>query len=235
MQYTDFRFRTERLGFTLIELLVVIAIIAILAAILFPVFAAAREKARETKCLSNLKQLITAAHAYQTDHESLEGLDWAYDDYGWRPFLELGGDPSQTHIARYIKNTAILKCPSEMGKVRVKTSNVDGNYTYAWNYTVNGGVMAAAPGPNARFDRVKRPSQLPLYVEENTDANVLNPYSNLPNTINDLAFHGTDVTSARHHGYANVGFCDGHASRVKGKLMQQNATWPDGTLMFIQQ
>ncbi len=56
-------------GFTLIELLVVIAIIAILAAILFPVFAQARESARRTSCLSNLKQLGTAFQMYQQDYD----------------------------------------------------------------------------------------------------------------------------------------------------------------------
>src|SRR5947199_9893970 len=63
------RDRTKPPGFTLIELLVVIAIIAILAAILFPVFAQAREKARQTTCLSNQKQLGTAMSMYLQDYD----------------------------------------------------------------------------------------------------------------------------------------------------------------------
>src|SRR5579871_2552501 len=59
----------SRHGFTLIELLVVIAIIAILAAILFPVFAKAREKARQTSCLSNQKQILLAWHMYAQDYD----------------------------------------------------------------------------------------------------------------------------------------------------------------------
>ncbi|MCS7188071.1 MAG: prepilin-type N-terminal cleavage/methylation domain-containing protein, partial [Armatimonadota bacterium] len=59
----------RRMGFTLIELLVVIAIIAILAAILFPVFAQAREKARQTECLSNVKQIVLGTYQYIQDYD----------------------------------------------------------------------------------------------------------------------------------------------------------------------
>ena len=65
---------TTRLGFTLIELLVVIAIIAILAAILFPVFAQAREKARQISCISNEKQIGLAALQYTQDYDELMPL-----------------------------------------------------------------------------------------------------------------------------------------------------------------
>jgi len=70
----------RRNGFTLIELLVVIAIIAILAAILFPVFARAREKARQSSCVSNLKQMGLAMHMYASDYD--ERLPW---NYAWVP------------------------------------------------------------------------------------------------------------------------------------------------------
>jgi len=65
-----------RRGFTLIELLVVIAIIAILAAILFPVFARAREKARQTSCLSNVKQIVLAALMYCQDYDETIAIGW---------------------------------------------------------------------------------------------------------------------------------------------------------------
>jgi prepilin-type N-terminal cleavage/methylation domain-containing protein len=132
-------------GFTLIELLVVIAIIAILAAILFPVFARAREAARKTSCLSNLKQLGLASNMYKQDY------DESYPDS--RPFWGSRGDNNQwpvpaggigvpgyygaEHICRYahrvfadngndlagigaaynpyIKNSQIFRCPSDPG------------------------------------------------------------------------------------------------------------------------
>src|SRR6266571_2839997 len=85
--------RARRSGFTLIELLVVIAIIAILAAILFPVFAQAREKARATTCLSNVKQCVTGLLMYAQDYD--EGLCPLYmypmanpPPSGWLPRLK---------------------------------------------------------------------------------------------------------------------------------------------------
>jgi prepilin-type N-terminal cleavage/methylation domain-containing protein/prepilin-type processing-associated H-X9-DG protein len=92
---------TERKGFTLIELLVVIAIIAILAAILFPVFAKAREKARQISCLSNMKQLGLGFTQYNQD----------YDEY----FTGSGyyGQGWAEHIYPYVKSAGVYKCPDD--------------------------------------------------------------------------------------------------------------------------
>ena len=94
-------------AFTLIELLVVIAIIAILAAILFPVFAQAREKARQTSCLSNLKQLGLGMNMYAQDYEgALMQTSW-----------ELGSFKAKVHwsylVQPYVKNERVFVCPSD--------------------------------------------------------------------------------------------------------------------------
>src|SRR6056297_1745410 len=98
-----------RRGFTLIELLVVIAIIAILAAILFPVFARAREKARQSACLSNVKQIGLGFMMYAQDYD--ERLCPSY----------LAGNPDSNNrwdemLQPYLKNEQILRCPSESGQ-----------------------------------------------------------------------------------------------------------------------
>ncbi len=88
-------------GFTLIELLVVIAIIAILAAILFPVFAQAREKARQTQCLSNLKQVGTGVLMYANDYDNRVPI-----------FCFGEGYQLATRLLPYTKNRDIFRCPS---------------------------------------------------------------------------------------------------------------------------
>ncbi|MBD3292253.1 MAG: DUF1559 domain-containing protein, partial [Armatimonadia bacterium] len=106
----------RRRGFTLIELLVVIAIIAILAAILFPVFARAREKARQTSCLSNMKQLGLGLNMYAQDYD--EEL----------PMMFYGSDASRNNqlygfnfrelLIPYVKNEQVWLCPSRQRTVR---------------------------------------------------------------------------------------------------------------------
>src|SRR5687767_3138604 len=98
----------RRRAFTLIELLVVIAIIAILAAILFPVFAQAREKARQTQCLSNMKQIALAGTMYAQDYDGNFVPTYQYDVAADVNNLRWWYDM----INPYTKNWGFLVCPS---------------------------------------------------------------------------------------------------------------------------
>jgi prepilin-type N-terminal cleavage/methylation domain-containing protein/prepilin-type processing-associated H-X9-DG protein len=108
-----------RKGFTLIELLVVIAIIAILAAILFPVFAKVREKARQTSCLSNEKQLGLGIIQYVQDYDEKEPNGTTVN--GTNPYNDGQGWVGQ--IYQYVKSTGVVKCPDD------STATTTGNET----------------------------------------------------------------------------------------------------------
>ena len=113
----------KKKGFTLIELLVVIAIIAILAAILMPVFAQAREKARQSSCSSNLKQLLLGALQYIQDYdEKFPGWDGGAS---WN--MPEGSGWWMNQITPYVKNTQVYACPSD--------SRPD-NQTTGWGYAI---------------------------------------------------------------------------------------------------
>src|SRR5438128_2409644 len=130
---------SQKRGFTLIELLVVIAIIAILAAILFPVFAQAREKARATSCLSNTKQLGLAHLMYAQDYDEEFATSWCYGfpgEFSWA-------------VQPYMKSLQILFCPSSrIGVTTIATScnnpdflpghvNNPTGEPYLWGYGFN--------------------------------------------------------------------------------------------------
>src|SRR6266496_4052376 len=122
----------RRTGFTLIELLVVIAIIAILAAILFPVFAQARDKARQATCLSNLKQVGLGLAMYNQDYDEKMpsvcswGKAWNHGSAATLcPPLEKAKVPAyfQDFLVPYVKNEGIWYCPS-VGKTHaISVSN----------------------------------------------------------------------------------------------------------------
>jgi prepilin-type N-terminal cleavage/methylation domain-containing protein/prepilin-type processing-associated H-X9-DG protein len=107
-------YRSETRGFTLIELLVVIAIIAILAAILFPVFAQAREKARATQCLSNLKQIGVATRMYSQDYDEVLVPCYLYSSHPASGTLPTGTPYLQWFddlLQPYVKNSRVFVCP----------------------------------------------------------------------------------------------------------------------------
>jgi prepilin-type N-terminal cleavage/methylation domain-containing protein/prepilin-type processing-associated H-X9-DG protein len=199
-------------GFTLIELLVVIAIIAILAAILFPVFARAREKARQSSCLSNVKQISLAVLMYAQDYD--ERLPLQYHNSGSAPaetLLEPGGRSVwYVYIEPYLKNEEILACPSQIDE----------------HFYVQGGSSLRVTDPvlgygwNYNFCYIQ-PVKLARITEPASVINICEQAGSLPY---GRWFNEADAGSKnfvwdydRHNGGANYGFCDGHAKWISGQ------------------
>ncbi|MFO8079420.1 MAG: prepilin-type N-terminal cleavage/methylation domain-containing protein [Armatimonadota bacterium] len=181
-------------GFTLIELLVVIAIIAILAAILFPVFAQAREKARQSSCLSNVKQLDLATLMYIQDYDEMLPPAIAGKDDGsllWTT-LEL--------VESYAKNREIHRCPNDPdGEVDFSVWPGLESYSYAWNKEAFAYRLPPIPGgpplpmePVVSLASISRPSETTAFFD------------------GKLVIMAV-LTSHRHNDGANVAFLDGHA------------------------
>lgn len=187
--------RRPQFGFTLIELLVVIAIIAILAAILFPVFAQAREKARSVSCLSNNRQFGTAIAMYVQDYDETfpfafgwhPAVGWAYYIYHDAPADWVGTGPNYLNLMRgiwansvqpYIKNYALYKCPSSP-TLRVPGGPYDqarkpwADVTYTYNGLLHSYSLAG----------VAAPSQLPLVWEGEGKASLAGTVVSAPTLI----------------------------------------------------
>lgn len=129
------RNRHSRSAFTLIELLVVIAIIAILAAILFPVFAQAREKARQASCMSNGKQMGLAVLQYVQDYDESTPMACGYTGEGYSNWWDASW---VTMVQPYVKNIGVFRCPSDGAE---QTSNADNWVRDAISYSANSYIV----------------------------------------------------------------------------------------------
>ncbi|NLO06472.1 MAG: DUF1559 domain-containing protein [candidate division WS1 bacterium] len=202
----------RRFGFTLIELLVVIAIIAILAAILFPVFARAREKARQTSCLSNLKQIGLAEKMYEQDYDertaSYSSHPGSSAQYSHREMLE-----------PYLKNTQIAQCPS---------ADVTGT---TWSYAPNISPVNGSYGSNysyffafRKIAVIPNPSECAIFADTTSSGHWR--YSATDNEVQSVAF--------RHNDGANFSFLDGHAKwMTKSFVLGQGAPTVVATSTFL--
>jgi prepilin-type N-terminal cleavage/methylation domain-containing protein len=189
-----------RRGFTLIELLVVIAIIAILAAILFPVFAKAREKARQTSCLSNLKQLALASLMYAQDYDEMMPGQYGTegDPTPWSNWDDPVNCPGgwRIKILPYIKNAQIYQCPSVPSGPGLS------------GYLLNGYCSMRA------LAQFQSPSNVILFWELTAPQTWSRKY---PNNTGGAAPNQLDLLDMRkwadhvHNGGDNNAFADGHA------------------------
>jgi len=195
-----------RRGFTLIELLVVIAIIAILAAILFPVFAKAREKARQSSCLSNLKQIGTAALMYCADYDdTLFGhIQGRRDD----PVTGASGPPGYIiwpdQILPYVKNEQLFTCPSNQS-ARFVANTRDSTFGYGLNYWQTYYYYYGD------FSMIKKAAETIWFTD--CDYYVVYPsvylYTFPTNTT--YGTNGNARVQLRHNDGVNVAFMDGHS------------------------
>lgn len=241
-------------AFTLIELLVVIAIIAILAAILFPVFAQAREKARTVTCTSNMKQIATALLMYVQDHDEV------FPCYPFTPitdFLHTANAPNNWSYASwvprlmpYVKNDQLFACPNGPRTTTFQRGPAGGkvfvhlafneyiqNFDNKW-YAQS--KLASAPGGVAAVSVVAE-SLFPGIYQDWIDAGITN-CPDKPSNFGlwrqycanggvTVANNGTCLPcTGRHTGRgANVVFADGHAKFIIGAKMQGGANAPAGS------
>ncbi len=225
-------------GFTLIELLVVIAIIAILAAILFPVFARAREKARQTSCLSNTKQIGFACMQYVQDYDEkyppgLVGADPAeqgpVSQSSYFTTYKLTADT----IYPYVMNVQIFRCPSSSS-----TSGYSGNYGFNRRLCVD-----ARSASVLGLSDVQRPAETvmcldagPYMGDESYLTSPTGSFWYYPGTAGGrdpaslspyplTGWSAGDFVNGRHNGGVNIAFADGHSKWIAGSTLLGNPGW----------
>jgi len=204
-------------GFTLIELLVVIAIVAILAAILFPVFSRAREKARQASCASNLKQIGLAGLQYAQDYDE-RLFPIAYDDWShyWWGYVDRANrtvDFSRGFLQPYMRNAQIKACPT----FRENPNFAYGHLGYGYNYAYLSPMNPPTWTPIAvSLAQIANPAETVWIADAaqwrtwGAGAPVFEGTGFLePPSYFNPTFHG------RHTEVGNVLWCDGHVKVFK--------------------
>jgi len=198
----------SRRGFTLIELLVVIAIIAILAAILFPVFAKAREKARQTSCLSNVKQISLGVLQYVQDYDERTppggNVDMMSHAHPWASAMP------------YVKNDQVFACPSD--SLRNCASLMAGNPIY-WG--IEWATFACSYGygnrsGNTSLGQITLPAETAMMAEMIERPYVDYNIADVNGVLYMNPAHARYVGALRHNEGMNIGYWDGHAKWARG-------------------
>lgn len=215
---------TRRRGFTLIELLVVIAIIAILAAILFPVFAKAREAARKSSCASNMKQIGLAVMSYVQDYDE----QYPYDPAAYTTGTGANGNTFANtnswvyRVQPYVKNQNIFQCPSG-----IPSNSSNQPRTNLIGYWCNGALFASNGNQPVNLAAVPAPADIAMAYDgldgANRDQEVFRPFWGNSATFDDAGSFATMVNgnyrTGAHNDTVNCLWADGHVKATKNRAL----------------
>jgi prepilin-type N-terminal cleavage/methylation domain-containing protein/prepilin-type processing-associated H-X9-DG protein len=195
----------RRRAFTLIELLVVIAVIAILAALLFPVFASARAKARQTTCTSNLRQIGVAITLYREDWGHYVPAIQGNPRFPSRTWMEVDRG-RQGLIDPYLRSEGVRLCPSRRGR----------EARYCINFWSGRPYGSPETSPQGQPDAVvPRPASTLLVWEHQVPYPACNRGQRGGTQDEPDPRYGIDHWDSLHHGGFNALWCDGHVKRMR--------------------
>jgi prepilin-type processing-associated H-X9-DG protein/prepilin-type N-terminal cleavage/methylation domain-containing protein len=226
-------------GFTLIEILIIVAIITLLAAILLPVFARARENARRASCMSNLKQIGLGVKMYVQDYDERYPYYLRQDNITWQEAIS-------SYTSHYSKSTQLYRCPSSWYKPGLGASEFGlGNYgANDWVFVIYGTntlALASVAKPSNTYMIMDAGSYRIRYKYAFDPGDGTGEYipGTGPGTLSNLTVSDTtwtshpelkgDFTTGRHFGGINVLFADGHVKWLRShKLILEEQKVKDG-------
>ncbi len=214
--------QSPTVAFTLLELLVVIAIIGLLAGLLLPVLAKAKEKGRQVRCLSNFKQIGMAFQLYLEENREQFPAPGSRTSYGPLPedwiHWQNNRNPNQSAIAPFLANafpTNLFRCPTDKVAWRLEQTAASTN-PYVFSYTLAAHRVVSNTNPGLALALDSRGHRIPFYSNS-----VRNPSGKIMlaeedrSAVNDARWiPASNPLTARHNGRGNVAFIDGRAEAV---------------------